>query len=110
MPVTIDNQLPDKALREGLFLALDRMIMVEDGKRKLHRTMSTSRVYLASDKLSHMLPDDVWSNRQRVNIGPHLQPEIFELLMQQSIENPDQIDMEAAIGQMVDAPEIKIAH
>ena len=37
------------------------------------------------------------------------QSEIFDLLMQQSIENPDQIDLESAIQQMIDAPEIKIS-
>lgn len=36
------------------------------------------------------------------------QPEILELLKQQSIEKPDQIDMEAAIQQMVDAHEVRI--
>lgn len=36
------------------------------------------------------------------------QDEIVELLMQQSIENPDQIDMETAIQRMIDAQEIKI--
>ncbi|MFV2005336.1 MAG: hypothetical protein ACC650_09015 [Gammaproteobacteria bacterium] len=36
------------------------------------------------------------------------QPEIVDLLMQQSTENPDQIDMEAAIQQMIEAQEIKI--
>jgi len=36
------------------------------------------------------------------------QPEIFELLMQQSTENPDQINLEAAIQQMIDAHEVEI--
>ena len=36
------------------------------------------------------------------------QDEIVEMLMQQSDENPDQIDLEAAIQQMIDAEEIKI--
>ena len=37
------------------------------------------------------------------------QSEIVELLLQQSTENPDQIDLEAAIQQMIDAREIRIA-
>jgi len=37
------------------------------------------------------------------------QPEIIEMLMQQSTENPDQIDLEASIQQMIDAREVKIA-
>ena len=36
------------------------------------------------------------------------QPEIIEMLMQQSTENPDQIDLEAAIQQMIDAHEVRI--
>lgn len=36
------------------------------------------------------------------------QPEIVELLLQQSTENPDQIDLEVAIQQMIDAREIRI--
>ncbi|MGB5717319.1 MAG: hypothetical protein WBN81_09520 [Gammaproteobacteria bacterium] len=37
------------------------------------------------------------------------QPEIIEMLMQQSTGNPDQIDLEAAIQQMIDAREVRIA-
>ncbi|MCK5192884.1 MAG: hypothetical protein KAQ71_03680 [Desulfobulbaceae bacterium] len=37
------------------------------------------------------------------------QSEIIEMLMQQSTDNPDQIDLEAAIQQMIDASEIRIA-
>jgi len=37
------------------------------------------------------------------------QPEIIEMLMQQSTGNPDQIDLEAAIQQMIDARKVKIA-
>lgn len=37
------------------------------------------------------------------------QDEIVDQLMQQSTENPDQIDMEAAIQQMIEAQEVKIA-
>lgn len=36
------------------------------------------------------------------------QAEIIEMLMQQTTDNPDQIDLEAAIQQMIDAEEIKI--
>lgn len=36
------------------------------------------------------------------------QPEIIDMLMQQSTENPDQIDLEAAIQQIIDAQEIRI--
>jgi hypothetical protein len=36
------------------------------------------------------------------------QPEIIELLMQQSTENPDQVDLEKAIQQMIEAHEVRI--
>lgn len=35
------------------------------------------------------------------------QPEIIEILMQQCTENPDQIGLEAAIQQMIDAHEVR---
>jgi len=216
--ITIDNQLLDERRNEGLFLELDKMVLMENGTRKLLRTLSTSHVYVASDELYKFLPDDIWQVGQRIKIGDHLGPEMFlfqrqisadiegqnhlennlieampwivtsrepllvaaqvnsqvefdrtfrtiikaqgyhgkrllfisclnidispkegqmfpltkcvpwaayiqkkdgssrtleqseiiELLLQQSTENPDQIDMEAAIQQMIDAPEIKI--
>jgi len=216
--ITIDNQLLDESRSNGLFLDLECMVMMEDGKLKLQRTLSTSRVYVASREFCKMFPEDVWSDGKPVKIGNHLvpelfayrrqisgdvegrshlesnllnpmpwivtspspllvaaqintqaefdrtfrsivkaheymgkkllfisclnidispkegqlfpltkcvpwaayiqngdgssrtleQPEIVELLMQQSTENPDQIDMEAAIQQMIEAQEIKI--
>ncbi|MBL0714079.1 MAG: hypothetical protein JJV98_10305 [Desulfosarcina sp.] len=216
--ITIDNQLLDERRTEGLFLELDRMILMEDGKRKLQQVLSTSRVYVVSDEFCKSLPNHVCPVGQHVNIGDHLGPEMFiyrrhisddiegpnhlennlidampwivtspapllvaaqvnsqaefdrtfrtivkaqgyrgkrllfisclsidispqegqlfpltkcvpwaayiqnsdgssrtleqseiiERLMQQSTENPDQIDMEAAIRQMIDAPEVKI--
>jgi hypothetical protein len=216
--ITIDNQLLDTKRTEGLFLDLDKMISIEDGKQKLLRTLSTSRVYVASEELCKSLPDIVCQSGQRINIGHHLdagmfvfqrnitidyeghnhlennlinlmpwivtsptpllaaaqfntqaefdrtfrsivkaqayqgrkllfisclnidisprkdqlfpltkcvpwaayiqnsdgssrtleQPEIVELLMQQSTENPHQIDLEAAIQQMIEAQEIRI--
>lgn len=216
--ITIDNQLLNERRTEGLFLELDKMVSMEDGKRNLKRTLSTSRVYTVSDELCKLLPDHICPIGQRVNIGNHLVPEMFlyrhrmddeieghhhlennligampwivtspapslvaaqvnsqaefdrtfrtivkaqeyqgkrllfisclnidispkegqmfpltkcvpwaayiqdrdgssltheqseiiDLLMQQSTENPDQIDLEAAIQQMIEAPEIKI--
>jgi hypothetical protein len=75
--ITIDNQLLDQRRAEGLFLKLDDMISMGDGKRKLHRTLSTSRVYIASDAFCDALPDLVWQGAERVNIGHHLGPEMF---------------------------------
>ena len=75
--ITIDNQLLDERRTEGLFLDLDRMVLMEDGKLKLQRTLSTSRVYLAAEELYKLLPDNVWPVGRRVNIGSHLAPEMF---------------------------------
>ncbi|MDH5610828.1 MAG: hypothetical protein OEY66_00020 [Gammaproteobacteria bacterium] len=75
--ITIDNQLLDTKRAEGLFLDLDKMILIEEGKQKLLRTLSTSRVYVASDELCKLLPNTVWQHGQRVNIGDHLAPEMF---------------------------------
>ena len=36
------------------------------------------------------------------------QSELVEMLLEETAENPDQIDLEEAIGQMIDAKEIKI--
>ncbi|NOR19742.1 MAG: hypothetical protein GQ538_06595 [Xanthomonadales bacterium] len=75
--ITIDNQLLDERRLEGLFLNLDKMVLLEDGKPKIHRSLSTSRVYIASDEFCRLLPDNVWPVGQRVNIGSYLAPEMF---------------------------------
>ena len=75
--ITIDNQLLDERRPEGLFLNLDRMVLLEDGKPKLQRSLSTSRVYVASDEFCTLLPDNVWPVGQRVNVGSYLAPEMF---------------------------------
>jgi hypothetical protein len=75
--ITIDNQLLDERRVEGLFIDPDKMILMEDGKRKLLRTLSTSRVFMASNELEKLLPDHIWAVGQRVKIGSHLGPELF---------------------------------
>jgi len=75
--ITIDNQLLDERRTEGLFLDLDRMVLIENGKLKLQRTLSTSRVYVATDEFCKSLPDNVLPVGQRVNIGSRLEPEMF---------------------------------
>lgn len=76
--ITIDNRLLDERRTEGLFLDLDRMVLMEEGTRKLQQTLSTSSVYLASDELIECLPDHAWPVGQQVKIGGHLGPEMFE--------------------------------
>lgn len=75
--ITIDNHLLDPRRSEGLFLELDRMVLMVDGKRQLLRTMSTSRSYVASDDLCKMLPEEVWVTGQPAPIAAHLGPELF---------------------------------
>ena len=53
------------------------MVRLEDGKLKLHRTLSTSRVYVASDEFVNYLPDNVFSPGAHIRIGRHLGPEMF---------------------------------
>ena len=75
--ITIDNQLLDIHRTDGLFLDLDRIIMLEDGKPKLLRTLSTSRVYLASKEFCESLPGSAWQEGGRINIRNYLEPEMF---------------------------------
>ncbi|MEN8206440.1 MAG: hypothetical protein ABFS24_10560 [Pseudomonadota bacterium] len=75
--ITIDNQLLDERRTDGLSLDLDKMVSMEGGKQKLQRVLSTSRVFVAADELVKLLPDTVWQDGQRINIGSHLGPEMF---------------------------------
>jgi hypothetical protein len=76
--LTVDYQLQDERRKEGLFLDLDRMVLMLEGARVLHRTRSTSRVFVASDALCALLPESAWpEDGQRVQIGAHLLPELF---------------------------------
>jgi len=75
--LTIDNQLLDERRTEGLFLDLECMVMMEAGKPKLQRSLSTSRTYIASEELCKLLPEGVWSKGKPVKIGNHLMPELF---------------------------------
>jgi len=92
--ITIDNQLLDKRRTQGLFLNLDQMVLMEDGNLKLHRTLSTSRVYIASDELCRMLPDELWLVGERVAIGSHLMPEMFSYRRQVSADIEGQNHLE----------------
>lgn len=75
--ITIDNQLLDERRTEGLFIEADRMISTQDGKRELFRTLSTSRVFMASNDLIKLLPDHLWPAGRPVKIGSYLGPEMF---------------------------------
>ncbi len=73
----IDNQLLDEQRTEGLFLELDRMVLEVEGKRRLLRTLSTSRVYVASETFCKSLPEHVWPENGRIPIGCHLDADMF---------------------------------
>jgi hypothetical protein len=75
--IRIDNQLLDERCTEGLILNLDRMVSMEDGKPSLQRTLSTSRVFIASDECCQLLPESEWPSGQGVSIGRHLGPDMF---------------------------------
>lgn len=75
--LTIDNQLLNDSRQEGLFLDCECMILMEEGRLKLQRALSTSRVYVASEEFCRILPDDIWTDEKSVKIGSHLLPEMF---------------------------------
>lgn len=91
--ITIDNQLLDENRAEGLFLDLPGLIAIEDGKRKLLQTLSTSRVYVASDHICEQLADD-WPTGERERIGHLLGPEmfVFERKGRIGVEGEDQLE------------------
>ncbi|MFC1505253.1 hypothetical protein ACFL5W_01920 [Thermodesulfobacteriota bacterium] len=106
--ITIDNQLLDERRTDGLFLELDKMIMMESGVRKLQRTLRTSHVYVASDELRNFLPEEVWQAGQHINIGAHLGPEMFLFRRQvnEDIEGPNHLEnnLMAAMPWIVTSP------
>ena len=73
----IDNQLLDEQRTEGLFLDLEKMISREGGTQKLQRSLSTSRVYAASDEFCKLLPADAWPVGNPIAIGNNLTAELF---------------------------------
>ncbi len=75
--ITIDNQLLDAKRKEGLFLDLKKIILMEDGQQKLLRALSTSRIYEVSEEFYQLLPKNIWSVGQPAIIGSLLKPEMF---------------------------------
>lgn len=74
-----------------LLLNLEKLLRLEDGRPCLHRTLSTSRVYIASDELCRYLPEDIWSGGRSARIGDHLAPETFSYRRQicPDVEGPN---------------------
>ena len=92
--ITIDNQLLDKNREEGLFLDLEKLITTKNGQITLLRTLSTSSVYTVSEELSNSLPDQIWATNKPVNIGQHLEPElfVFKRNMARNIEDSNHLE------------------
>lgn len=88
--ITIDNQLLDEKREEGLFLDLDYMLAAENGKRKLLRTLSTSRVFEISDEFQNILPTNTWSTETSSKISENLKPELF--VYKRSVASDDQLE------------------
>ena len=76
--VTIDNQILNENIIEGLFLHLDRILKVENqGGFRPRRAYSTSKCYAASAKLRQLLGETAWPDNGRQPIGEKLLPELF---------------------------------
>ncbi len=75
--ITIDNQLLDASRKEGVFLDLEKIILLENGQKKLLQVLSTSRVYAVSEEFCKLLPKNIWSVGKSINIGRHFGPEMF---------------------------------
>lgn len=75
--VTIDNQLLNQDRDEGLFLDLNKIILVDkDGDYKPVMSHSTSRSFLPSEHLKKSL-EASWPKSGRVPIGVNLKPALF---------------------------------
>jgi len=76
--VSIDNQLLNENMIEGLFLHLDRILEVESqGGFRPWRAYSTSKCYAASSELRQLLGETAWPENGRQPIGEKLLPELF---------------------------------
>jgi hypothetical protein len=77
--VTIDNQILNENMIEGLFLQLDRILKVENqgGGFRPRRAYSTSKCYAASAELCQLLGETAWPDNGRQPIGEKLLPELF---------------------------------
>ncbi|MDX1824426.1 MAG: hypothetical protein R3354_06895 [Thiohalomonadales bacterium] len=75
--VTIDNQLLNQDRGQGLFLDLDKIILVDkDGDYKPVRSHSTARSFLPSEHLKDIV-EQRWPKQGREAIGNNLKPVLF---------------------------------
>jgi hypothetical protein len=76
--VTIDNQILNENKKEGLFLHLDKFVVVKShGEFRPCKSYSTSKCYVASLELCKLLGETAWPGKGREPIGERLLPELF---------------------------------
>jgi len=76
--VTIDNQILNENMKEGLFLHLDKFVEIgRHGEFHPRKSYSTSKGYVASPEFRALLGDSAWSSMGRQPIGEKLLPELF---------------------------------
>jgi hypothetical protein len=76
--VTIDNEILNENMKEGLFLNLDKFVQVgRHGEFRPLKFYSTSKCYVASQELRELLGETAWPSEGRQPIGERLLPELF---------------------------------
>ncbi len=76
--VTIDNQILNEDMKEGLFLYLDKLVKVgTHGEFRPRKSYSTSKCYVASPEFRELLGDAAWPGTGRHKIEAKLLPELF---------------------------------
>lgn len=81
--VVIDNWLLHGERTEGLLLKLDRLVEKSDsGKIHALKSLSTSKVFLASKQLIASMETDCCNNGEVKQIGKQLKPEMFSFKRQ----------------------------
>lgn len=76
--VTIDNEILNENMKEGLFLNLDKFVAVgRHGAFCPLKFYSTSKCYEASQEFRELLGETAWPSKGRQPIGERLLPELF---------------------------------
>ena len=81
--ITIDNRLLHSEREQGLMLKLDKLIeKSESGHINAIKSLSTSKVFSASNQLLESIGNDFFSDGKPMEIGEHLSPEFFSFKRQ----------------------------
>lgn len=76
--ISIDNQLLHPERKEGLILKLDRLIKQEvQGELHPLQSLSTSKVFIASDALVQKLRGQAWTENEQRSMQDLLTPDLF---------------------------------